>query len=188
MGARELQRAPMGVTSVKEDTTYGLSPEQLARLMALGLEETHRHGRLATTRQPAQAVQEILTSKLPLNPANPDSLPAVLKRSCDEFLPLADQTIRDLVMNRETDLALLKSLKDYAKQLVRQDDSEGTRAAATVLYYSAIASALVFHRQKISQHSYQKLDKSFTELGEKLWVPPEMKELFKKARLICRHR
>lgn len=178
----------MGVTSVKEDTTYGLSPEQLARLMALGLEETRGHGRFATTREAAQAVQEILTSKLPLNPANSDSLPAVLNRSCAEFFPLADRTMGDLIMNRETDLAMLKSLKDYGKQLVGQDDSEGTRAAATVLYYSAIASALTFHRQKISQHSYQKLDKSFTELEEKIYVPPEIKELFKKARLLCRHR
>jgi hypothetical protein len=172
---------------VKDDTTYGLSPEQLGRLMALGLEGPDAQKRLAATRKPARAFQEMFTNKLPLNPVNPDSLPAVLNRSCDEFLSVADRTMGDLLLNPETDLVIIKSLKDYGKELVRRGGREAKQAAATTVYYAAIASALVFHREKITQHPYQKLHEAYAELRGKSWVSHQLKELFRKARVVCQH-
>lgn len=170
---------------MKDDTTYGLSPEQLARLMALGLEGADAQKRLAASRKSAQAFQEMLTTRLPLDPANPDSLPAVLNRSCDEFLSAADRTMGDLLLNPETDLAIIRSLKDYEKELVRRGGREAKQAVATTVYYAAIASALVFHQNKITQHSYQKLHEAYVELGRKPWVSSRLRELFRRARAVC---
>lgn len=170
---------------MKHETTYGLSPEQLARLMALGLEGADAQKRLSASRKSAQAFQEIFADKLPLDPADPDSLPAVLSRSCDEFLSAADRNMGDLLLSPETDLAIIKSLKDYGKELVRRGSQETRQAAATALYYGAIASALVFHDDKITQHSYEKLHEAYAELQRKAWIPSGLKELLRKASAVC---
>ena len=63
--------------------------------------------------------------------------------------------------------------------------SKAQGAAATTLYYGAIASALVHHRKKITQGSYQNLDESLALLGTKTWMVEELRELFSQARRIC---
>jgi hypothetical protein len=172
----------------KEETTYGLSPKHLARLLAIGLEKNDGENKLGDTRTPAQELQEILTSKLSLDPATPDSIPAILNRPCGELLPAAGRTIGDVLLDRATHLGIIRTLKDYGKQLVRRSDTKSRQAAATVIYYAAIASALLFHRQKISRHSYENLNEAYAQLHEKPWIGPKLKDLFKKAQEICEKR
>jgi hypothetical protein len=170
---------------VKDRTTYGLSPERLARLLTMGLESACEERDHASDRPLAQMLRDMLARELPLDPATSDSLPALLKRPCEELSKAIGQTIGDLLLNPATDVAVIKAVKDYAKQLVRRLGPNSEQAPATAIYYAAIASALAFHRHKITQHSYEKLDKSFTELEQKPWVSLELKDLFNKARAAC---
>jgi hypothetical protein len=77
------------------------------------------------------------------------------------------------------------------QQLRRPKSPTATMRSAIILASAqgfgvpAIASALVFHQHKISHHSYEKLDKAFTQLERKPWVWPELKDLLAKARAIC---
>lgn len=57
-----------------------------------------------------------------------------------------------------------------------------------MIYYAAIVSALVFHEQKITRHSYEKLQEALTDLDEKQWIPSDLKDLFKKAKAACQER
>lgn len=173
---------------MKEETTHGLKPEQLARLLALGLESNDPEDELLATGTPAEPLRKMLAGKLPLDPAMPDSLPAVLKRPCEEMVAVADRTMRDLVLDSKTDLSVIKSLKDYAKELARRGGPDGQEAAATAIYYAAIASAIVFHQHKITRHSYEKLHEAYTDLEQKPWVSSELKDLFRKAREVCHQR
>ncbi len=173
---------------MKDDTTYGLSPEKLGRLLAMGLKNGDAEDGLGSGHTTGEVLQDMLSRELPLDPTIPDSVPAVLNPPCDELIPATGSTIRDILLSSRTDLAVVKTVKDYGKQLARRGGSEAAQAAATVLYYAAIAAALVFHQHKISQHSYQKLDKAFTELEQKPWVSPELKGLFQKAQGICGQR
>jgi len=170
---------------VKDDTTYGLSPERLARLLAIGLQSRDGQNNPAAGRTPAEIAREMLASKLPLDPDASDSLPAILNRACKDLLALSHRTISDLLLHPNTDLAVIKTLKDYGKELVRLRRRETEQAAATVIYYAAIASALVFHRQKITDHSYPKLRKAYAKLGETPWIPSRLKNLFRKAQALC---
>jgi len=172
---------------MKEETTYGMSPERIARLLAIGLERTDREDDLLATGTPAEALEDMMVGALPLDPAMPDSLPGVLKQPCEEMLAVADRTMGDLLLDSKTDLAVIKVLKDYGKELVRCLP-EAKQAAATAIYYAAIASALVFNEQKITQHPYDKLHRAFADLEEKPWIPSELKDLFRKARKVCRQR
>ena len=173
---------------MKEETTHGLKPEQLARLLALGLQSNDAEDDLLATGPPGEPLLKMLAGKLPLDPAIPDSLPAVLNRPCDEVLPAAGRTITDLLLDSKTDLSVIKAVKDYAKELARRGGTDAQEAAATAIYYAAIASALVFHGHKITQHSYEKLHKAYAELGEKPWGSSELKDLFRKAREVCHQR
>lgn len=170
---------------MKDHTTYGVDPERLARLLAIGIESADGQNNLGDGRFPAELLQAMLASKLSLDPAVLDSLPAVLNRSCDELHPLPDRTIGDLVLDAKTDLAVIKALKEYGKELVGFQRLEAKQAAATVIYYAAIANAMVFHGQKITEHSYPKLQQAYAKLEQTVWIPSELKKLFRKAHAVC---
>jgi len=171
---------------VKEETTSGVSPRRLARLLALGVQ--HGSNNPGGGRTPAGVLQEILDTQLPLDSTLPNSLAAVLNWTSDEVLSAGGRTIRELLLDPETHLVVIKTLKDYGKGLVRRAGPNAKETAATVIYYAAIASALVFHGRRITQHSYRTLYEAYTELRRRSWVPSELKDLFEKARRICRER
>jgi hypothetical protein len=125
---------------------------------------------------------------LPLDPALPDSFPAVRNWTSDEVLAAAGRSIGDVLLDSATSLSVIRTLEDYGKKLVRRGASEAKPAAALVVYYASIASALVFHQQRITRHSYEALGEAYAELEQKPWVSPELKDLFEKARLVCRQR
>jgi hypothetical protein len=165
-----------------------LRPEQLARLLAFGLKGVHANDGPDAGLSPVQALKDMLARPLPLDPALPDSLPAVLKWTSDEVLAAAAHGLGDLLLDSATSFSVVKTVKDYAKKLVRRSGPEVRQAAALVVYYASIANALLFHQQKITQHSYLALEKAYGELKQKPWVPPDLKDLFEKARVICGQR
>jgi hypothetical protein len=77
-------------------------------------------------------------------------------------------------------------IKEASKRLTTTSVSEAELAVVTTIYHAAIASCLVHHAKKITQHSYEKLDESFALLIEKKWMASELVELFSNARGICR--
>jgi len=173
---------------VKEETTYGLSPQRLARLLAIGIEGACEGEDPAACRALTDVLKEMLDNKLPLDPSLPDSLPALLNWTSDQVLAAAGHAMSNLLLDPKTDLSVIKVLKDYAKELARRGAPEAKQAAATVIYYAAIASALAFHEHKMSLHSYEKLHEAYIELRKKAWIPPELKGLFRKASEACRQK
>ena len=133
-----------------------------------------------------EILEEILYQEPLLDADGPDSVPAILGRACDEMLTTAGHSIADLVLAPQTDLAVLKCLRDYGKGLVRRAGQEAQRDAATVIYYAPIASVLLFHQHKATALSYEQLDTGFSAMTEKPWLLQELKELFCNARDLCR--
>lgn len=110
---------------------------------------------------------------------------SVLKQPCHGSSDGAGRALSQLLMNPQTDLAMVRTLKDYAKALSLSDAQGPEHTAAIAVYYAAIASALVFHGRKITRHSYETLRGAFSQLAEKNWLPREMKELFRRGREAC---
>jgi hypothetical protein len=159
------------VRDPEEETTYGLSPDRPAKLLALGLESKEDPDEIEEERTVADMLDEMLSNKLP-----------------GEEVLGADKAIGNLFLDPKSDLAVIKTLKEYGKELVRCADSEIQKAVATTIYYAAIASALVFHRTKVTQHSYGKLQKAYEDLEQKKWIPSDLKDLLKKAKAACQGR
>lgn len=126
-----------------------------------------------------------MASKLPPDPADPDSSPAVFNKPCHNSSIPSGQTVQELLLGETTSLAGLSSLKDYAEELARSGVPRVKRAAATVLYYAAIASALIFQNARIAKQSYRELREAYTKLGQKSWIPSELKEMFREAGNMC---
>jgi len=173
---------------VEEETTYGLSPEQLARLLTIGQQSGDGHNNPGIGRTLSELLQEILSSDLPLDPTSPDSLPVVLNWPSHEVLAVSGQTMGELLLDHRTDLEVIKTLKDYAKELAHRGRPCSKQTVVTAIYYAAIANALVFHQHRITKYSYRRLEEAYSELEQKPWIPSELKELFRRARSACQRR
>ena len=166
------------------NSTFDLKPERVAQLLAAGWHD--ENGQAGAAAGDAEdGLRELMTRPVSLRPALPESLAAVLERPCEEMAPHVGRAIGDLILDAETGIAELETLKDYGKQLVHHARTPPARAAATCLYYAAIAAALVRHRRKITEHSGRKLIDALADLEDRPWTPPELKGLFRAARGVC---
>jgi len=162
------------------DSTFEMKSHDIARLLVIGRDDPEKDA--APDEASAHLLRDLLARRVSLDVNRADSFPSVLGRPCDDVAGHADRTLADVLFDPQADLAALTALKDYGKNLVRGAWSDAERAAATTLYYGAIAAALVVHRQRITQHSVEKLDDGLAELDAKPWMPAEFVELFRKAR------
>jgi hypothetical protein len=170
------------------ESTMGLSPERLARLMAVGAEEIPHEVKEAPTEMTAEVLRERLAGPLPLDKAFADSVPEILRRPCGELSPVAGSPLGRVLLAPETDPAVLETVKEYGKGLSLKWKGGALHAAAVAVYYAAIASALVLHDRKITSHSYRSLADSFDMMIKKPWMMPELARLFKEAGDACADR
>jgi hypothetical protein len=135
----------------------------------------------------ARLLEDWLRRPLPLAPEAPDSLPAVLRRPGQDFLPLAGAPLGEVLTNPATDVGMLEAVKDYFKELSSRSRRGDAHAATVTIYYAAIAAALVFQGRRITAHSPEKLEKSLGMLIAKPWMAPDLARLFERARKSCRN-
>jgi len=154
------------------DSTFGLRLDQLADLFSVAADD----------RAPTEADDG----------AGEASVAEMLRRRLATALPgdfdptsLPGRSVLQVLLSPESTFGQLEAIKAENKSQTTAPVSEAECAAATTLYYGAIASALVHHRKKITQGSYRKLDESLALLSEKTWMAEELRELFSQARRIC---
>ncbi|MHC4109504.1 MAG: hypothetical protein ACYSUY_00415 [Planctomycetota bacterium] len=170
----------------KESTAFGLSPEQLAHLLKIGSDTSHADNEVDREQKKTELLHDWLTATLPLDAAIAKALPTILRRLCQELRPLAGKAFGDLLKDPKTDIAAIRKIKDYSKKMVGCAKSETEHDAATAIYYAAIASALVFHNQRITKFSYESLNNSFSTLTGHNWLTPDLAQLLKEASEFCR--
>jgi len=162
-----------------------LTPGQNERLLHLAASSHVSEAGNDPVEDKANTLFDILVSPLPVDKLVLDSLPAVVRGLCRKLRSVAGQAIGDLLQNPQTDIAALTAIKDYTKQSGTCSRSDAEGDAFLAIYYGSIASALVFHNEKISRHSYEELEQFFWTFTEKTWVPDELTGLFEKAANYC---
>jgi hypothetical protein len=156
------------------ESTLGLRPDQLADLFSVAIDDRAPVGEAGAEEE---SVGQILRHRL-ATPSPGDSDPT----------SLPGRSVLEVLLDPKSTVNELEVIKAKNKSQTVAPLSEGQGAAATTLYYGAIASALVHHRKKITQGSYQKLEESLALLGEKTWMVEELRELLSQARRICQSR
>ena len=129
----------------------------------------------------AELLLDRLAEPLPAEFLGSRALPKQLQRLCDKSGLLRGAPIRDILKNPQTEVSLVKKVKDYAKQLSEHANSKAEHDTANAIYYAAIANALVFHDVQITKFSYKDLNHSFVVFAGKKWIPAFIINLFKKA-------
>ena len=168
-----------------DESTVGLSPERLAKLLAVGAEDIPDAEGLPPVEVTAEILRARLSNPLPLDQAALDSVPAILRRPCEELRPLAGRPLAEILLDPAADPTVIATLKDYGKAMSLRWRGGALHGAAVAVYYGAIAAALVCHGRKITTHSYRGLDHSFATLIGKPWMAPELAELLARARAVC---
>jgi hypothetical protein len=134
----------------------------------------------------AALLRKRLAAALPFTEIVMDRLTEAMEGVRRELLPVSGKPLGDLLSSASAELTVLDTIKVRGKKLAAAAGaSESERDTGLTIYFAAIASALVYHGQKISSHSSETLERSFAMLSEMQWMTPELVELFHKARQVC---
>ena len=166
-------------------STFAPKPEQLASLLGIGIRGEAEEGEARDAPSIREWLRDGLASRWPLDTADAESLPATLGKPCPELTALAGRSLGEVLLDSQTDLRVLKTIKEYGKTLSARASKGPSRPGAVAIYYAAIAGAVLFHHEKITEHSYRSLARSLQMLIEKPWMAPELVGLFVEARKAC---
>jgi hypothetical protein len=169
-------------------TTFGLKPEKLVTLLRLGSDSTEDGHKPDLEQQKADYLQSRLEEHLPFESSVKKSLPKVLTEFHDTLAATAHEPIGKFLLSPQTELDLIKRIKDYSKELSKSSASEVEHCIANTLYYAAIASALVLYGQRITRFTWEELDNSLGLLTKEKWISKNIIELFNKARQYCQEK
>lgn len=176
-----------------EPTTFGLSREGLARLWEVGTDvaeqdgSTENHKKTELLRDRLAEPWPLAGEPLPLDPTATPMLPEPLNFVLEQFRPLTGCSVGDLLFDPNADPSVVWHIKDRCKERAQSCSSELEREAATVIYYAAIANALLFHEEshlpdgKITTFSHAELSEHFSRLRNIPWLTSDLVGLFKKA-------
>jgi len=169
----------------RESKDIELTGEQKTRLLSLGLDSEPAEDE---EEKKADLLYDVLSRPLPVDTSVVNSLPTALRGFCKRLSSVAGEPLGDLIQNPERGISVIEVIKEYAKQSGTSAKSEIESDIFLVIYYGAIANALLFHNQKITEHSYKDLEQFFCSFTQKDWVLDELTELFKKAQEYCREK
>jgi len=176
---------------VQDENTSAYVPQRLAKLFDLSAEDCEdtagEDGNNPDEVKGAR-LESLLSSSAPLDHVLTQTLPKMLVQICQELTPLASNSIGTLLNDPAMDLAVIERLKGYAKQLSKSAGSEAEYETAIVVYYGAIAHALVHFGHKITRRPDDKLKAAFDRLGDTPWLTKDISILFKKASSACQTR
>ena len=170
----------------KKSKTYGLPPETVADLLNIGM--TLEKTEVDPDQQRAELLQFRLAEVLPFEAENLDASSAILVHLCREAYRALGKTIGKLLHDPHTPLTDILRIKQFYKNSAKSGKSDAEYDTRTAVYYAAIASALVFHNQKICKFSYKSLHDYFSLLSQENWIPPDLVQLFAKACQCCQEK
>jgi hypothetical protein len=171
---------------MRKDSTLGLSPAKLARLLGITLDSGTGKGRRNSIQTTSELIRAHLAGTLPFDTTVIEELPAIIGRLRHDLIAQGGKTLGEVLADPQSDLDAIKKIRQHAKRMASRRNSEAKHAVAIAIYFAAIANALIFHKTKITTHSYGSLGASFGNLAKKPWMPTELVSLFTKACRQCR--
>ena len=161
-----------------------LTDAQKSRLFQVGL-TTDQSMNPDAEQQKADLLREVLAQRLPVAFETVELLPDVLKNLSQDLKAVAGESLAELLQNPGTDIDTIQKIKDYSKSYGKGTDSKVEHDVSLVIYLAAIAHALVYHDQKITQYQYDELIRYFKKLKKKAWITAKTIRLFDKALQVC---
>ena len=174
----------LGDTVAEGTDNLALNDGQKTRLLNLALEGDSPAGAPNKDEQKGDLLRNILRCALPLEA--PASSTAVSSGpSYGGLRTVAGPPLGELLLNRTADVVVLKCIKEYAKALGKNAKSGIERDVFLAVYFAAIAAALVFHAERITEHFEGNLAQFLRSFANAAWIPTDLVDLFRKAISSC---
>jgi hypothetical protein len=170
---------------LKNSKTFGLSPQKLAQVWNIGHDTEKTDETTDQEDKKAQVLHDLLNEILSISSSVMKSYPNDQANLQSIINSIAGKSINMLLMNPETNIAMIRKVKDHGKRLSGKAESKTEYHAANTIYYAAVASALVYHDRKITKFSYKDLEKYFRRLSNENWIPEYLRNLFIRTREYC---
>jgi len=165
-------------------STLGLCPERLAKLLDVGSIDVDDGGRSSPSKAAADLMRRRFGDPLHIE-GRAESVTAVLGGPCGEMAPGEGRPLGDVLLDPDTPLEILETIKQYGKALASRWDEGPEHVVAVTIYYAAIAAALSFHRRKITSRSRRELSDSLRVLMNDQWIIPGLARLFDTVHTLC---
>jgi hypothetical protein len=173
---------------MKRKSTYGLKPTQLARLLHVSATAAESTDMMSEDQTRSDLLGEYLSRRLSNDLPLREALLAASGQSESQVQSLLDRSLQDALLAPDVDKILLRVIKEHGKKLSSKIASGPENLIGITIYHAAIASALVHHGQRITQYSYETLEKHFTSLAGQKWMVCELRALFMQAAKSCEQR
>ena len=169
----------------KKTTAFGLPPEKISNLLKICVGSSNKDVDMETENNTTELLQDRLSETLLTGSLKDSPLSKELTHLCHISGIAAGESIRKLLLNPATDIHLINKIKKHGKILSQNSQTEAEHDTANVIYYAAIAHALVCHNSKITKFSYDELEKSLAVFTQTDWISRDLKDLFSKAVKYC---
>ena len=167
-------------------STFGLTPAQLGRLLAVSARTVDSADAMVEDQAKEKLLQEHLSRRLSDALSSPEVLPSGTEPPVAETVKLPDGSLKEALLDPQCDLAVLRTIKDHNKRLSAMVASGSQTLITATLYYAAVAAALVYQNQRISQYSHEDLAERFLALTQRSWIDRDLRGLFARAAALCR--
>ena len=169
----------------KDSTTFGLKPDKLVQLWNIG-EKTDRTNTEENQDQlKSELLRDRLAQKIPLDYLVAQILPKALAQICKNIQPFTGNSYNILLCDPLTEITILKKIKEDNKKIIQHMNSGSEYDVLVAVYYAAIASALVYHDQRITSFSYSHLKDKYISLLENNWLTQDLRNLYQQALYFC---
>ena len=169
-----------------KSSTFGVSPKKVIKLLKIGKDADSTP--IDIGQYKSDLISERLNETVPIYFSTEKNPTKQLKRLRHTIAVLSGEPIGKLLENPNTDIKLVRMIKDYGRKLPNRLESEAEHHISNTIYYAAIAHALIYHDVKITNYSYENLKKSYDRLSKENWIPSNLINLFKKASEYCQTR
>ena len=162
----------------RRKTVYGIHAANVAQLLSLGAEALSVDVPECPDQAKADQLRDYLADKLPVMESPLCSFQNTLRSAMGD-------PIEGYLFYPQVDLSTIKAIKAYGARLGRTANSKMQKEPAHVIYYAAIAVALVIHQQRITEFTLDALARSFGQLSGLPWMTSKLRTLFQDAIEIC---
>jgi len=172
----------------KKSTTFGLSSKKLVNLLKIAEETGLDQKKVDQQRAKTELLYDYLAHTPEVYRYAGEELPTKQSQLRNTINVLSGEPIGKLLQDPDTEISLIRMIKDYSSKLSKRAKSKTEHQVANTIYYAAIAHALLFHGRRITRYTYENLEKSFSKLAKEKWIPQNITDLFGKATEICRQK
>lgn len=166
-------------------TVFGTDPESIHQFLDDCLTTPPSEEEPDETARCAQLLQEQLAEKCPVSGGPVRSGSWLLDRIQEKVLLDLSRPVKEVLLDERTGLDTLEDIKARYRKWSEKASDKRMQRVYTVIYFAALARALVSHNRRITRHSHAYLVHSFEALGVEPWMDSALRELFRKAQQAC---